>query len=168
MCDISNVALLKHSPPRGYPALRCHRGSRRRRARAAGARRAWRRRLAADLRFDGEQPGDALQRRLRDRRLGRGMHVIELAPRMPLFVREWPRLAGQAFLTETSQSCRGVRIRLDFCRKGRIAMCVGWWIWLPAGAFRARPAIFGALGRASVNSDAANQWSPNPCRPVPS
>jgi len=31
------------------------------------------------------------------------------------------RPAGQAFLTEMSQSCRGVRIRLDFCRKGRIA-----------------------------------------------
>src|ERR1700719_375180 len=26
----------------------------------------------------------------------------------------------------------------------------------------------GALGRASVNSGAANQWSPNPCRPYPS
>ena len=35
-------------------------------------------------------------------------------------------------------------------------MCVGRWIWLPAGALRARPAICGALGRASVNSDAAN------------
>jgi hypothetical protein len=85
-----------------------------RRASAAGARRAWRRRLAADLRFDGEQPGDALQRRLRDRRLGRGMQVIELAPRMPKFVREWPRLAGQAFLTETSQSCRGVSYTQEF------------------------------------------------------
>src|ERR1700730_11172542 len=51
--------------------------------------------------------------------------------------KEWPRPAGQAFLTEMSQSCRGVRIRLDFCRKGRIAMCVGRWIWLPAGALRA-------------------------------
>ncbi len=38
------------------------------------------------------------------------------------------RPAGQAFLTEMSQSCRGVRIRLDFCRKGRIAMCAGRWI----------------------------------------
>jgi hypothetical protein len=28
-------------------------------------------------------------------------------------------------------------------------------------------AICGALGRASVNSDAANQRSPNPCRPFP-
>jgi hypothetical protein len=35
------------------------------------------------------------------------------------------------------------------------------WIWLPAGALRARPAICAALGRASVNSDAANQRSPN-------
>ena len=65
-------------------------------------------------------------------------------------------------------SCRGVRIRLDFCRKGRIAMCVGRWIWLPAGALRARPAICGALGRASVDSDAANQRSPNPCHAFPS
>ena len=47
-------------------------------------------------------------------------------------------------------------------------MCVGRWIWLPAGALRARPAICGALGRASVNSGAANQRSPNPCRPFPS
>jgi hypothetical protein len=37
-----------------------------------------------------------------------------------LFVREWSR-PDQGFLTETSQSCRGVRIRLDFCRKARIA-----------------------------------------------
>ena len=44
-----------------------------------------------------------------------------------LFVREWSR-PGQGFLTETSQSCRGVRIRLDFCRKARIAMCAGRWI----------------------------------------
>jgi hypothetical protein len=62
-------------------------------------------------------------------------------------------------------SFRGVRIRLDFCRKGRIAMCVGRGIWLPAGALRARPAICGALGRASVNSDAANQRSPNDVDP---
>jgi hypothetical protein len=32
---------------------------------------------------------------------------------------------------------------------------------LPAGAVRARPAICGALGRASVNFGAANQRSPN-------
>jgi hypothetical protein len=63
-------------------------------------------------------------------------------------VREWSR-PGQGFLTETPQARRGVRIRLDFCRKGRIAMCVGRWIWLPAGALRARPAICGALGRAT-------------------
>ncbi len=81
-----------------------------------------------------------------------------------LFVREWSR-PGQGFLTETSQSCRGVRIRLDFCRKGRIAMCVGRWIWLPAGALRARLAMCGALGRASVNSGAANQRSPNDVDP---
>src|ERR1700736_5195840 len=60
---------------------------------------------------------------------------------------EWPRPAGQAFLTEMSQSCRGVRIRLDFCRKGRIAMCVGRWIWLrglaprPAGLWVVRASI---------------------------
>ena len=75
------------------------------------------------------------------------------------------RPAGQAFLTEMSQSCRGVRIRLDFCRKGRIAMCVGRWIWLPGETLRARPAMCGALGRASVNSDAANQRSPNDVDP---
>jgi hypothetical protein len=46
-------------------------------------------------------------------------------------------------------------------------MCVGRWIWLPAGALRARPAICGALGRASVNSDAANQRSPNDVDPFP-
>ena len=44
-------------------------------------------------------------------------------------------------------------------------MCVGRWIWLPAGALWARPAICGALDRASVNSDAANQRSPNDVDP---
>ena len=44
--------------------------------------------------------------------------------------------------------------RLDFCRIVRIAMRVGRWIWPTVGALRARP---GALGRASVNSGAANQ-----------
>ena len=40
-------------------------------------------------------------------------------------------------------------------------MWVGRLTCSPAGALRARPAICGALGRASVNSDAANQRSPN-------
>jgi hypothetical protein len=31
---------------------------------------------------------------------------------------------ADASLTETSQTGCGLRIRLDFCRKGRIAMCV--------------------------------------------
>jgi hypothetical protein len=47
--------------------------------------------------------------------------------------------------------------RLDFCRIVRIAMRVGRWIWPTVGALRARPAMCGALGRASVNSGAANQ-----------
>ena len=34
--------------------------------------------------------------------------------------------AGPAFLTEMSQSCRGVRIRLDFCRIVRIGVVMGW------------------------------------------
>jgi hypothetical protein len=36
---------------------------------------------------------------------------------------------------------------------------------LPAGALRARPVIFGALGRASANFGVANQRSPNYCDP---
>jgi hypothetical protein len=56
-----------------------------------------------------------------------------------------------ASLTETSQTGFGLRIRLDFCRKGRIAMGVGQWIWPPADALRARPAICGALGRADFS-----------------
>jgi hypothetical protein len=44
-------------------------------------------------------------------------------------------------------------------------MCVGRWIWLPAGALRARLAMCGALGRASVNSGAANQRSPTMSTP---
>jgi hypothetical protein len=35
------------------------------------------------------------------------------------------------------------------------------WTWPPTGALRARPAICGASGRASVNSGAANQRSPD-------
>ena len=80
----------------------------------------------------------------------------------------WRYASMKAWWPTIAPPRTGVRIRLDFCRKGRIAMCVGRWIWLPAGALRARPAICGALGRASVNSDAANQRSPNPCRPFPS
>src|ERR1700680_2017854 len=76
-----------------------------------------------------------------------------------------PRPAGQAFLTEMSQSCRGVRIRLDFCRNGRIAMGAGRWTWPPGETVRARLAMCGALGRASVNSGAANQRSPNDVDP---
>ena len=47
-------------------------------------------------------------------------------------------------------------------------MGVGQLTCSPADTRRARPATCGALGRASVNSDAANQWSPIPCRPFPS
>ena len=39
------------------------------------------------------------------------------------------------------------------------------WTWPPGETLRARPAICGALGRASVNSDAANQRSPNDVDP---
>jgi len=53
------------------------------------------------------------------------------------------------------------RIGLDFRRKGRIANCVGRLTCSPAGALRARLAICGALGRASVKSGAANQRSPS-------
>ena len=55
--------------------------------------------------------------------------------------------------------------RLDFCRKGRIAMGAGRWTWPPGETLRARPATCGALGRASVNSGAANQRSPNDVDP---
>jgi len=49
--------------------------------------------------------------------------------------------------------------RLDFRRIVRIAMCVGRLTCSPADALRARLAICGALGRASVKSGAANQRS---------
>ncbi len=45
-------------------------------------------------------------------------------------------------------------------------MWVGRLTCSPADALRVRPAICGASGRASVNSDAASQRSPNPCRPL--
>ena len=44
-------------------------------------------------------------------------------------------------------------------------MWVGRLTCSPADALRARPATCGALGRASVNSDAANQRSPNDVDP---
>ena len=47
-------------------------------------------------------------------------------------------------------------------------MGAGRWTGPPGETLRARLAMCGALGRASVNSDAANQRSPNPCRPFPS
>src|SRR4029077_5762170 len=64
--------------------------------------------------------------------------------------------AAATSLTETSQTGYGLRIRLDFCRKGRIAMCVSRRTCSPGDMLRARLAICGALGRASVNSGAAN------------
>ena len=81
------------------------------------------------------------------------------------FVQELPRPAGHAFLTETPQARRGSKNRLDFCRKGRIAMGAGRWTWPPGETLRARLAMCGALGRASVNSGAANQRSPNDVDP---
>jgi hypothetical protein len=44
-------------------------------------------------------------------------------------------------------------------------MGAGRWNWLPASALRARPAMCGALGRASVKSGAANQRSLNMSTP---
>src|ERR1700732_2938606 len=55
--------------------------------------------------------------------------------------------------------------RLDFCRKGRIAMGAGRWTWPPGETLRARLAMCGALGRASVNSGAANQRNLNDVDP---
>ena len=43
----------------------------------------------------------------------------------------------------------------------------GRWTWPPGETLRARPAMCGALGGASVNSGAANQRSLIPCRPFP-
>jgi hypothetical protein len=40
--------------------------------------------------------------------------------------------------------------------------------WPPSGVLRVRLATCGALGRASVNSDAGKQRSPRPCRSFPS
>ena len=87
-------------------------------------------------------------------------------PRSPLLLlRPTNGSDADTLLTETSQTRCSLRIRLDFCRKGRIAMCAGRLTCSPAGALRARPATCGALGRASVNSDAANQRSPNDVDP---
>ena len=44
-------------------------------------------------------------------------------------------------------------------------MGAGRWTWPPGETLRARLAMCGALGRASVNSDAANQRSPNDVDP---
>jgi Protein of unknown function (DUF3489) len=85
---------------------------------------------------------------------------------MPFFGRNYSTAATS--LTGTSQKRCGLRIRLDFCRKGRIAMCVSRRTCPPGDMLRARLAICGALGRASVNSGAANQRSPRLCRPFPS
>jgi hypothetical protein len=73
--------------------------------------------------------------------------------------------AAGTLLTETPQTRCCLRIRLDFCRKGRIAMGAGQWTWPPGETLRARLAMCGALGSASVKSDAANQRSPNDVDP---
>ena len=44
-------------------------------------------------------------------------------------------------------------------------MGAGRWTWPPGETLRARLAMCEALGRASVNSDAANQRSPNDVDP---
>ena len=44
-------------------------------------------------------------------------------------------------------------------------MGAGRWTWPPGETLRARLAMCGALGRASVNSGAANQRSPNDVDP---
>jgi hypothetical protein len=73
-------------------------------------------------------------------------------------------LAATLTRTDASSAPR-LKNRLDFCRKGRIAMGAGRWTWAPGETLRARPAMCGALGRASVNSGAANQRSPNDVDP---
>jgi hypothetical protein len=70
-------------------------------------------------------------------------------------------------LATTLSNAPRLKNRLDFCRKGRIAMGAGRWTWPPGETLRARLAMCGALGRASVNSDAVNQRSLTPCRPFP-
>jgi hypothetical protein len=44
-------------------------------------------------------------------------------------------------------------------------MGAGRWTWPATGGLRARLAMCGALGRASVNSGAANERSPNDVDP---
>jgi hypothetical protein len=73
-------------------------------------------------------------------------------------------LAATLTRTDASSAPR-LKNRLDFCRKGRIAMGAGRWTWPPGETLRARLAMCGALGRASVNSGAANQRSPNDVDP---
>src|ERR1700738_5092299 len=68
-------------------------------------------------------------------------------------------------LATTLSSAPRLKNRLDFCRKGRIAMGAGRWTWPPGETLRARLAMCGALGRASANSGAADQRSPNDVDP---
>src|ERR1700738_4298740 len=77
---------------------------------------------------------------------------------------ERSRFHIQLLATPLSSAPR-LKNRLDFCRKGRIAMGAGRWTWPPGETLRARLAMCGALDRASVNSGAANQRSPNDVDP---
>jgi hypothetical protein len=80
-------------------------------------------------------------------------------------VRRTPTTGRLPCSVYVASSAPQLKNRLDFCRKGRIAMGAGRWTWPPGETLRARLAMCGALGRASVNSGAANQRSPNDVDP---
>src|ERR1700730_14218675 len=77
------------------------------------------------------------------------------------FVSCWRCRDRQSPLDLDASSAPRLKNRLNFCRKGRIAVGAGRWTWPPGETLRARLAMCGSLGRASVNSGAANQRSPN-------
>jgi hypothetical protein len=81
---------------------------------------------------------------------------------MGLFVQELPRRADHAFLTETSivrgrQKSTGLLPQRTHCYVGRRADLTS-----STGELRARPAMCGALGRASVNFRRREPTEPKP------
>src|SRR5580704_18900452 len=70
--------------------------------------------------------------------------------------------------TEMPQARRGSKIDWTSAAKDALLWVPARWTWPPGETLRARLAMCGALGRASVNSGAANQRSPNDVDPFPS
>jgi hypothetical protein len=69
------------------------------------------------------------------------------------------------YLARPASSAPRFKNRLDFCRKGRIAMGADRWTWPPGETLRARLAMCGALGCASLRRREPTE--PKRCRPFP-